>query len=149
MRLSVVYIWGGCVILLLNIWDFSVPVNALLLLVAIFPILSIHLSVFSKLKDRWAKKGFLFLTFQWIGKCIFWAMSEGSHFFWQRGFLIVDWIDWLLSVMIALSLSFSFLIRNPFFYKRFEQKYIIVIGVAGLLGSLWIIFLAGASLYNP
>jgi hypothetical protein len=51
--------------------------------------------------------------------------------------------------MIALSLSFSFLIRNPFFYKRFEQKYIIVIGVAGLLGSLWIIFLAGASLYNP
>jgi len=75
-------------------------------------------------------------------------IGEGSHFFWQRGFLIVDWVDWILSIMIALSLSVSFLLRNPFFYKRYERKPIIAIGVAGLLGSLWIIFLVGASLYR-
>jgi len=147
--LTVVYIWGGCLILLLSIRDFPAPVNALLLLAAFFPILGVHLSVCSKLRDRWAKKGFFFLTFQWIGKCIFLAISEGSHFFWQKGFLIVDWFDLILSITIALSLSLSFLMRHPFFYKRCEQKYLFAIGLAGLLGSLWIIFLAGASLYSP
>jgi len=146
--LTAVYIWGSCLILLLSIRDFSAAVYALLLLIAFFPILAVHISALSKLGDRWAKKGFLFLTLLWMGKCTFLLIGEGSHFFWQRGFLIVDWGDWVLSIMIALSLSFSFLRRNPFFYKRFERKSIIAIGVAGLLGSLWIIFLVGASLYR-
>jgi len=147
--LTVVYIWGGCLILLLSIWDFPAPVHALLLLVAFFPILGVHLSVFSKLRDRWAKKGFLFLTFQWMGKCIFLVISEGSYFFWQRGFRIVDWIDLIFSLTIAVSVSLSFLRRNPFFYKRCEQKYILALGIAGLLGSSWIIFLVGLSLFSP
>ncbi len=147
--LTAVYLWGGCLILLLNIRDFSATVHALLLLIAFFPILGVHLSVLSKRGDRWAKKGFLFLTFQWTGKCIFLVIGEGSHFFWQRGFLIVDWVDWILSITIALSLSFSFLMRNPFFYKRYERKYVIPLGIAGLLGSSWFIFLAGLSLLSP
>jgi len=149
LRLTVVYVWGGCLALLLNFRDFPATVNALLLLAALFPILGVHLSVFFKLEDRWARKGFLFLTFQWTGKCIFLAVAEGSHFFWQRGFLIVDWIDWIFSITIALSLSFSFLTRNPFFYRKDERKYIIAVGAVGLIGSLWIIFLAAASLYSP
>jgi hypothetical protein len=147
--LTIVYIWGGCLILLLSIANFSASVHALFLLAAFSPILGVHLSVSWNLRDWRGKKGFHSLTLQWIGKCIFLTISEGSHFVWQRGFLIVDWIDWIFSITIALSLSLSFLMRNPFFYRRFERKYMIAIGVAGLLGSLWIIFLAGSSLYSP
>jgi hypothetical protein len=147
--LTVVYIWGGSLILLLSIANFSASVHALFLLAAFFPILGVHLSVSWNLGDWRGKKGFHFLTLQWIGKCIFLTISEGSHFFWQKGFLIVDWIDLIFSLMIALSLSLSFLMRNPFFYERCERKYILAVGIAGLLGSLWIIFLAGWSLYSP
>ena len=147
--LTVVYIGGGCLILLLTISDFSVPVHALLLLAAFFPILGVHFSVSWNLGDWRRKKGFLFLTLQWIGKCIFLVISEGSYFFWQKGFLIVDWIDLIFSLMIALSVSLSFLMRNPFFHERCERKYILAIGIAGLLGSSWIIFLTGLSLYSP
>jgi MFS-type transporter involved in bile tolerance (Atg22 family) len=147
--LTVVYIWGGSLILLLSIANFSAPVHALLLLAAFSPILGVHLSVSCNLRGWRRKKGFLFLTLQWIGKCIFLVISEGSYFFWQKGFLIVDWIDLIFSIMIALSLSLSFLMRNPFFYERCERKYILAIGVAGLLGSSWIIFLTGLSLYSP
>ena len=147
--LTVVYIWGGSLILLLSIANFSAPVHALLLLAAFFPILGVHLLVSWNLGDWRRKKGFLFLTLQWIGKCIFLVISEGSYFFWQKGFLIVDWIDLIFSLMIALSLSLSFLMRDPFFYKRCERKYILALGVAGLLGSSWIIFLAGLSLFSP
>ena len=149
LYLTVVYIWGGSLILLLSISDFSAPVHALVLLAAFFPILGVHLSVSWSLRDWRRKKGFLFLTLQWIGKCIFLVISEGSYFFWQKGFLIVDWIDLIFSLMIALSLSLSFLMRNPFFYKRCERKYILAVGIAGLLGSAWIIFLAGVSLFSP
>jgi len=147
--LTVVYIWGGCLILLLNISNFSAPVHALFLLAAFFPILGVHLAVSWNLRDWRGKKGFLFLTLLWSGKCIFLAISEGSHFFWQKGLLIVDWIDLIFSIIIALSVSLSFLMRNPFFYKRYERKYILAIGIAGLLGSSWIIFLAGLSLFSP
>jgi len=147
--LTIVYIWGGCLILLLSISDFSEPIHALFLLAAFFPILGVHLSVSWNLRGWRDKKGFLFLTLQWMGKCIFLVISEGSHFFWQKGFLIVDWIDLIFSIMIALSLSVSFLMRNPFFYERCERKYILAIGVAGLLGSSWVIFLAGLSLFSP
>ena len=147
--LASVYIWGGCLVLLLSISDFSAPVHALFLLAAFLPILGVHLSVSWNLRGWRDKKSFLFLTLQWMGKCIFLAISEGSHFFWQKGFLIVDWIDLIFSIMIALSLSVSFLIRNPFFYERCERKYILAIGVAGLLGSSWIIFLAGLSIFSP
>jgi hypothetical protein len=147
--LTAVYIWGGCLILLLSFSDFSAPVHALFLLAAFFPILGVHLTVSWDLGSWRDTKGFLFLTLQWMGKCIFLVISEGSHFFWQKGFLIVDWIDLIFSIMIALSLSLSFLRRYPFFYERCEQKYILAIGIAGLLGSSWIIFLAGLSLFGP
>jgi len=74
------------------------------------------------------------------------VIIEGSHFFRQKGFLIIDWID--LIFFITIVLSFSFLMRNPFFYKKCEQKFLLAVGVAGLLGSLWITFLGGLSLYS-
>ncbi len=146
--LAIAYIWGVALFILTMTLDLYSTYRALFLLVAFLPILIIHITASFSINSWQIRIPFHFLTILWIIKYITLSITEGFYLLLQRGFDPLDWIDLLLFVAILLYVSISFLLKFPFFLERVEQKYIVVIGIMGLIFSLSTAALVGLSLFT-
>ncbi len=147
-HLKIVYIWGLVFFLVSVIYELQASARALLLLAAFVPIVIVHFRT-SVHSSAWkTKKAFFILSLLWGIKFVSFGISEGLYFFAGQGISVLDWLDLLCLLMIALMVSFSFLFNNPFFYEKTKSRVIVLVGVLGLLLFLWTTAMVGLSLVD-
>lgn len=122
----------------LSTFYFHSNIRAILLLIAFIPVIVIHVTI---LLDLYASKPFIILSFLWITKFVFFAISEGLNYFLQKQLLLFEWIDVFLLLIIALMVSLSLLIKNPFWYVKAKSRIYRSAGVLTLIFSGWITLL--------
>jgi len=142
--LGLVYIWGFSLVLFWVFYphELSVTSRFIILMTAYIPIVIAHTKIAIDTVAWKTKKIFFVLSILWIIRAISFGLDDGLYLLIGQRISILSWlVD--ISLLVILSLiSFSFLLRRPFFYARTESKILIVVGIVGLLLSLWIIIMA-------
>lgn len=134
--LKCAYIWGFGLLLLTILLNLYAAVRVLLLLVAFFPIVVMHIITLLSTGVWMKKKAFFLLTILWSIKYVALAIGEGDYLFWQNGIPTLDWLSLILLLIIGVLVSLSFFKRAPFFLERDERKVIMLVGFLGLLLSV-------------
>ncbi len=119
---------------------FHSNIRAILLLIAFIPVIVIHVKIFLDI-NACTGKPFIILSFLWITKLVFFAINEGLNYFFQNQLLLFEWIDVFLLLIIALMVSVSLLIKNPFWYVKAKSRIYRIAGVLALIFSGWITLL--------
>jgi hypothetical protein len=134
--LSAVYVFGLIMLLIGLLGDLHARARAVVLLVAVIPILALHIRMsFGNIPLK-SMKGFSTLTLLWMIKFIVTLTNQACIFFFVSKMAFLDLVDFALLLLIAIVLSLSLIRGTPFFYERVRSTSVIVLGVALLLVSL-------------
>ncbi|MBI4653415.1 MAG: hypothetical protein HY752_00210 [Nitrospirae bacterium] len=133
--LGVAYAFVFSILVLLAIISLHANIRAIVLLITFMSVLVTHVIISLNIDASKTNKKFFYLSWLWGVKFTVFVINEGLNFFFLKEILILDWIDLFLLHIIALLVSVSFLMKNPFWYIKTENKSYIMVGVAGLIFS--------------
>ncbi|OPX97954.1 MAG: hypothetical protein A4E58_01104 [Syntrophorhabdus sp. PtaB.Bin006] len=138
--LSAVYMLGLIMFLAGFSLGLHAKIRAIVLLGATIPILIVHTKILLSESSLKPMRGFSVLTLLWMIKFVVTLINQTYIFFCNpKAFL--DCLDFALLLLIAITISLSFMLRTPFLYKHVKSKAVIVLGVILLFVSLLVIAL--------
>lgn len=136
--LIAVYIFAVVLLLLATINDFDASVRAVILLIGYLPVSIVHLKMSIGNLGGKARKLSVILSLLWILQIAVIILGEGLTFVYGPQSLLVEVIDMIVFMAIAVTVFISCLLNMPFFCARTESKTVVVAGILGLLCTIWV-----------